>query len=356
MADVTQVEEALPTFAAEPPACVAVIGTGSWGTAAAGLIAKRSQRCILWGRDEAVCAHITRAHVNPRHLTSYQLPDNVSATTDFSTVGRAADALVLAVPSRYLRDTLKALSPHRAKDVPTLVLTKGIEPITGALMTDIVSQELISAYAPAALSGPNHAEEISAGSYAAAVVASQDPACAAYFQRLVCQENFRVYTSTDIIGVEASAAIKNVIALACGVAVGLGAGDNTLAALMTRGVAEMGRLVTALGGDPLTCMGLAGMGDLVATCTSRHSRNRSFGEAFAKGQSLEAYQARTSMVVEGAAAAQSIFELSQKLDIEAPITSVVHAILYEGLALDEAIATLLNRRVRNEFYGFDTKE
>jgi glycerol-3-phosphate dehydrogenase (NAD(P)+) len=335
---------------------VTVVGTGSWGTAATGLVAPKAEEVVLWGRSPEVCEGVNRTRHNPRHLTGYELAPNVSATADLAVAAAGAEALVLALPSAYLRATARALAPHADSSTPVLVLTKGVEPGTGDLMADVVSEELGHPERVAALSGPNHAEEICRGSYAAAVVASADAGCAGFFQRLMGSHDFRVYASADLTGVEVCGAVKNVVAIACGVAAGLGAGDNTLAALMTRGIAEISRVVAALGGDPMTCMGLAGMGDLVATCTSRHSRNRTFGEAFASGESLESYQERTGMVVEGAAAARSVYELAQKHGIEAPITCVVHGILYEGLPLGEAIESLLQRRVREEFYGLGTNE
>jgi len=190
----------------------------------------------------------------------------------------------------------------------------------------------------------------------AALVASTSQQVAETFQRLFVSPSFRVYASTDLKGVEVCAAVKNVVAIACGICAGLGLGDNTLAVLMTRGLAEISRIVCAVGGDPMTCMGLAGMGDLVATCTSRHSRNRTFGEAFSYGESLEAYEERTGMVVEGARAALSTWELARELKIEAPLTNAVHSILYDGTELGEAAQLLLDRDPHVEFYGLDTRE
>ena len=223
-------------------------------------------------------------------------------------------------------------------------------------MADVVADVLGNPARVAALSGPNHAEEICQGLISAAVVACQSEGLAAYFQGAFVSQEFRVYRSQDIKGVEVCAAVKNVVAIACGICAGLGLGDNTLAVLMTRGLAEISRIVCAVGGDPMTCMGLAGMGDLVATCTSRHSRNRTFGEAFSHGESLEAYEERTGMVVEGARAALSTWELARELKIEAPLTNAVHSILYDGTELGEAAQLLLDRDPHVEFYGLDTRE
>ncbi|WP_068539135.1 NAD(P)H-dependent glycerol-3-phosphate dehydrogenase [Olegusella massiliensis] len=331
---------------------VSVIGTGSWGTAAAGLLAVNADEVTLLARSAEVADAINTNHHNPRHLCDYVLPANVCATLDCQSIADV-DAVVIAVPSSFLRDTTRQIAAYIAKDMPICVLTKGIEQGSCMLMADVVEEELGGKAKVAALSGPNHAEEICRGKVSAAVVASEDPQISALFQTLFMSPSFRAYASTDIKGVELCAAIKNVIAIACGVAVGLGAGDNTLAVLMTRGLAEIGRISVAAGGDPLTCMGLAGMGDLVATCTSPHSRNRSFGEAFVAGESLSDYESRTHMVVEGARAACSTLELAHQLKVECPITESVHAILYEHADISSAIDSLLGRPPRKEFYGID---
>ena len=335
---------------------VAVIGTGSWGTAASGLLARNCADVTLLARSGAVADSINQAHRNPRHLRGYVLPDNVGATTQAPEALEGSDAVVVATPSAFLRSTMRSVAPHVPAGVPVVVLTKGMEEGTLELMSEVVGDEVGEPCRIAALSGPNHAEEICRDMVSAAVVASPDEGVTRAARDMFVSPDFRVYCSHDLRGVEVCGAVKNVIAIACGICWGLGMGDNTLAVLMTRGLAEIGRIVSAVGGDPMTCMGLAGMGDLVATCTSRHSRNRTFGEAFAAGESLESYQSRTHMVVEGAAAARSVYELAQKHGIEAPITCVVHAILYEGLPLAEAIESLLQRRVREEFYGLGTNE
>ncbi len=342
---------AVQTQAAPVARKVAVIGSGSWGTSAAGLVAKNAGHVVVWARSEEVAASIREVHVNPRHLRDYVLPDNVTATSDLAEAARESDALVVVVPSEYLRHTMRALAAHVEPDVPVVVLTKGIEPGTHLHMAGVVADELGNPARVAALSGPNHAEEIWRGMFSAAVVAADDIELARRFQALFHSDAFRAYASDDLAGVEVCAAVKNVIAIACGVAVGAGAGDNTLAVLMTRGLAEISRIVDATGGNPMTCMGLAGMGDLVATCTSPHSRNRSFGEAFAAGKSLSAYEGETGMVVEGARAALSTWELARELSIETPLTDAVHALLHENMKLEDVVATLKSRTPREEFYG-----
>ncbi|MBQ9007229.1 MAG: NAD(P)-dependent glycerol-3-phosphate dehydrogenase [Atopobiaceae bacterium] len=332
------------------------MGSGTWGTAACCLVSPHVDEVCLWARRESVASGINQDHRNPVHLPDLVLPRNVCATSSLSDALRDASDVVLAVPSAFVRTTMAGAAPHISAEVPLLVLTKGMESGTGMLMVDLVADVIGNPRRLAALSGPNHAEEVAQGKVSAAVIASLDPGIAEHFQQLFVSEAFRAYASSDLVGVEVCGAAKNVIAIAAGIAAGLGAGDNTLAALMTRGLAEMGRLSAARGGDPLTCMGLAGMGDLVVTCTSRHSRNRSFGEAFAAGESLADYESRTGMVVEGAQAALSLWEMAHAMGIEAPITDAVHDLLYEGAELADAIGSLLTRTPHVEFYGMGQPE
>lgn len=330
-----------------------VVGSGSWGTAFTGLLSPQSDEVYLWCRDPEVALAAQTSRSNPRHLSGYRLADNVVATNDLAVALDEAELVVLALPSAHLRETcrrMKGLVPANAR---VLVLTKGMEPGTHALMLDVAAQELGGHERMAVLSGPNHAEEICEGQVSAAVVASAEPEVASFVQGLVSSTTFRAYVSSDVAGVEVCGAVKNVVAIACGVAAGYGSGDNALAVLMTRGIAEIGRVASALGASPLTPMGLAGMGDLVATCTSRHSRNRAFGEALTRGETLASYEARTHMVVEGARAAQSVTELADELGIEVPITRAVRGLLAGGLDARSAEAALLGRMPREEFYGMD---
>ena len=332
---------------------VSVIGAGSWGTAMAGLVAPHADEVLLWGREPEIVAAINETHKNSSYLTDYELPHNVFATTDLAETTQAG-ALILAIPSAFLRSVCHNVAQTCACDTPVLVLSKGMELGSHMLMHEVAGSELGDIGRVAALSGPNHAEEVCKGTVSAAVIASDNKDVALTFQSIVGGPAFRAYISEDICGVEVCGAVKNIIAISCGIAAGLGCGDNTLAVLMTRGVAEMGRVVTALGGNPLTCAGLAGMGDLIVTCTSQHSRNRTFGEALVAGESLEHYEARRHMVVEGAQACKSILELAYELKIEVPITRAVHAILYEGVAISDATDMLLGRASTEEFYGFNS--
>lgn len=332
-----------------------VVGSGSWGTAFTGILAPNVGEVVLWCRSAQVAEEINLKRLNPRRLCSYELCDNVSATADAAVALDGAGVVVLAVPSAHLRAVCRAIAPHVACDAIIVVLTKGMELDTHKLMHEIATDELGDASRIAVVSGPNHAEEISCGQVSAAVVASSNTSVAERVQGLLFSYSFRSYVSSDVVGVEVCGAVKNVVAIACGLAAGLGAGDNTLAALMTRGIAEVARISSALGGDPLTPMGLAGMGDLVATCTSEHSRNRTFGEALAHGETLAEYEARTNMVVEGARAAMSVHELAVERGIEAPITAAVHGVLVNELDIDSAKESLLGRLPREEFYGMTVK-
>lgn len=330
---------------------VAVIGAGSWGTAFSGLVARNADEVALWCHSQEVASAIGATRHNPRYLRDYELAENVRATSSLSDAVLGADACVLALPSTHLGEVCAQLSPSLGPDVPVLVLTKGIEAGTGNVMTEVASCALGHPERVLALSGPNHAEEVCRRLPSAAVIASSDPALAERMRRLVATPDFRVYVSSDVLGVEVSGAVKNVIAIACGMCAGIGFGDNTLALLMTRGLAEVGRVVRAAGGDPMTCMGLAGMGDLVATCTSEHSRNRTFGEAFVRGESLEDYEVRTHMVVEGARAVVSVRELASAHGVEVPIANAVWSVLYGGVPVASAGALLMGRTPTEEFYG-----
>lgn len=330
---------------------VALIGSGSWGTAVAGLAAARAERVTMWAHSEQTAAGINGEHRNPRYLVGYELPGNVVATTDLTQALDGAEAIIFAVPSTHLRSVSHQAAPFIAADTPVLCLTKGIEPESGLLMSEVITSEIGNEARVAALSGPNHAEEICRGGLSAAVIASEDPQIGEAFKDLLLSTAFRIYLSQDMTGVEVCGAMKNVIAIVCGISAGTGAGDNTLALIMTRGLAEISRLVHARGGQAMTCMGLAGMGDLIATCTSEHSRNRTFGYEFAHGVSLDEYQTRTHMVVEGAVAARSVSELARSLGVDIPLTLAVEQTLYNGVTLDRALEILTDRVPSQEFYG-----
>ena len=335
---------------------VCVLGSGSWGLAASGLIAPKVKTVVMWSHEQEIADFINLHHKNPMQLKDYELPSNVVATHDITQALAGANACICVVPSQYVRAIAEAAKDVVALDLPVLVLTKGLEADTNFTMSQLIASIWQHEERVCVLSGPNHAEEISMGKLSAATIASHSDHYAHVFQQLFMNEKFRTYISNDVIGVELCAAIKNVIAIACGIALGMGYGDNAQAVLMTRGLAEISRIVCAQGGKPMTCMGLAGMGDLIATCTSKHSRNRSFGLAFAQGETLKAYEARTHMIVEGVRACEGTWQLCKKLKIDSPLTDSVHAILYEDAKLEQVVASLLERIPHEEFYGSHTKE
>ena len=329
-----------------------VIGAGSWGTAVARHLARQGNEVRLWAHGQEVARGVNERHVNPRYLSDVELPASVVASCDLAWCLEGSEAVSYVVPSRNLREIAAASAPHVGAGVPVAVLTKGIEPGSCELMTQVVADELGVPERVACLCGPNSAAEVARDLPSASVVASEGREAAEALQALYHAAHFRTYVSDDPTGVEICAASKNVMAIACGIARGMGTGDNTAAMLMTRGLAEMGRLVSAVGGNPVTCMGLAGMGDLVATCTSTHSRNFTFGEGFARGETVEQYMERTHMVVEGYYACASIRQLAARAGVELPIVSSVYRLLYEHADLEEIKGELFARAPRSEFYGF----
>lgn len=329
---------------------VTVIGAGSWGTALAQVVATNGHDVILWARRPEVASIINRDHRNPDYLKDADLDIRVRATSSVEEAVDGADAIISVTPSKYVRSTAESLAPFVSSEVPILVCSKGVEAVTGLVPTQVFEEVLGNPTRLAALSGPNHAEEIVKGVAAGTVVASDSAETAEFFQQLLASEAFRVYTSDDVMGVELCAAFKNVIAIAVGVAYGLGYGDNTAAMLMTRGQAEMSRLIAASGGNPMTCMGLAGTGDLIATCMSRHSRNRTFGEALAAGETVEEFEARKRMVVEGAQACLTLGTLSERYQVELPITDVVRSMVWDHAEPLEIASLLASRSLKPEFY------
>jgi glycerol-3-phosphate dehydrogenase (NAD(P)+) len=310
-----------------------VIGAGSWGTAFARLLADRGHEVTLAARDPEQARAIAETGRNPRYLSNATL-DGVAATTVAEAPVVGADVVVIAVPSRAFGGVVSEL-PGSA---PVLSLTKGLDPGSGERLSALVSGRPV-----AVLSGPNFAEEVAQGLPGAAVIASEDDALAVELQHAINSLVFRVYVNQDVVGVELCAAAKNVIALAAGGVDGVGLGDNGKAALITRGLAEMGRLGEACGARPETFSGLAGMGDLIVTCWSRHGRNRRAGELIARGATAEEAAAEIGQVVEGLTTAPVLRDLARRLEIELPITEGVCEVL-SGRSLDELVAGLMGRR------------
>jgi len=330
---------------------VAVVGAGSWGTAVSWLLGGKGHEVGLWAREPEIAEGIAERRRNPLYLKDVVLPERVSATTDIEEALRGCEAVVMVTPSAGVRSTAETMRPHLPSTTPVVVLSKGVEAETLMLMTEVLEDVLGDRRRLAGLSGPNHAEEVGKGVPSATVVAAYDETVGRLFQDAFMTRTFRVYTNPDVVGVELCGASKNVIAVAAGMSDGLGYGDNTKATLMTRGLAEMSRLGRARGANPLTYMGLAGMGDLIATCTSRHSRNRALGELVAQGGTVEEFTDRTHMVAEGALSCISVGELGKRSGVELPITQQVRSVLYEGLSPSEGGKTLMGREARDELHG-----
>lgn len=330
---------------------ISVIGAGSWGTALAQILALQGNNVSLWARNPEVVASLNSHHRNPRYLTDQLISENIVATLSYQDTLQYAKAAVIVTPSNLIRGVAQALSSVVDKDFPLIICSKGIEEGSGLLPIEVFEAELGNRDRLAVLSGPNHAEEVIKGIPSATVIASTSEETAHFFQTLFARDTFRTYMSDDVAGVELCAAFKNVIAIAVGLSYGLGFGDNTAALLMTRGLAEMSRLVKACGGDAITCMGLAGTGDLIATCMSQHSRNRRFGEMLASGETLDDFSAQTHMVAEGALACKTLQTLATLYKVELPITEVIRKVVWEGADAHAAARSLAERPLTTEFWG-----
>lgn len=331
------------------PVHVTVLGGGSWGTTVASLAAANAQS-LLWARDEATVAEINEHQRNSRYLPDLQLHPDLRATTSIEEAVYDADVVVLGVPSQAVRSTLATIAPVLRHWVPIVSLTKGLEQGTRLRMTEIIEQEL-PGHPAGVLAGPNLAREVVAGYAAAAVIAMRDDHVATSLQKIFTSRRFRVYTNPDVVGCELGGALKNVIAIAAGMAEGLGVGDNTKAMVFTRGLNEISRLGTAMGGDPRTFSGLTGMGDLMATCSSPLSRNRTVGVELAKGRRIEEITAGMRMVAEGVKTARVVVELAQEHGVEAPIAEEVDAVVNRGRTPLEAYAGLNRIAPTSEWDG-----
>jgi glycerol-3-phosphate dehydrogenase (NAD(P)+) len=331
---------------------VAVVGAGSWGTAVAAILAEHAQ-VRLWVRDPDLAAQIDADHENARYLPGIQLPARVHATADLSRACTGAAVVVVGVPSHGFRNVLSDAADLIGDDVPVVSLSKGVEQETHLRMTEVVADVLPSHRVDriGVLTGPNLASEVAQGQPTASVIAIPDPEVAGALQQLFMARTFRVYTNPDVVGCEIAGALKNVIAIATGIAAGLGYGDNTKAALMTRGLAELARLGVALGGDSLTFSGLAGMGDLVATCTSEKSRNRYVGVELGRGRRLDDIVTEMQMVAEGVKSTRAVLELAKQRGLEMPIAAMVGAVLYEDAKAADLVPSLMLREAKAELHG-----
>ena len=326
---------------------VGIVGSGSWGTALSVLIAQTAPEVLLWGREPDLIHAIDSAHENPRYLPGIPLPEKVRATTDFAALAQV-DALFVVVPSKAIRQVAGQIAGlGLPSHVPVVSCAKGIENATGLRMSQILA-EILPAHPVAVLSGPNHAEEVARRLPAAAVVGCVDPTVSRHLQDLIVCPWFRAYPSEDVCGMEWGGAAKNIFAIAAGIAEGLKLGDNAKAALLTRGLAEMIRLGLAMGGRPETFQGLSGVGDLIVTCFSHHSRNHRVGQALGRGEKLAEIVERLGMVAEGVPNTESIHHASQRAGVRTPIIDTMYAVLYEGLPCHEALRSLLERDPRPE--------
>jgi glycerol-3-phosphate dehydrogenase (NAD(P)+) len=318
---------------------VAVIGAGSWGTTVAHLAAQRTPT-TLWARRADLARTIAEDHVNPDYLPDHELADDLRATADLAEALDGADVVFVGVPSHGVRDTLGEMAAHIGDGVPVVSLTKGLEQGSRKRMTELMAEELPDRPI-GVLAGPNLAREILDGYAAAAVIAMTDDACTREIQNVIRQPLFRVYEGNDIIGIELAGALKNVVAIAAGMAEGLGTGDNTRAMTIARGVAELTRLGLALGGEARTFAGLAGLGDIMATCISPLSRNHQVGVKIGEGMTIDEVTEEMNQVAEGVRTARTAVELAEALDVDAPICREVDAVVNEGRTASEAFRGLL---------------
>lgn len=329
---------------------VRVIGAGSWGTAVAAMTAHATDT-LLWARRGTLAAEINETHTNAAYLGDLPLPADLRATSDLSAAVAEAEVLVMAVPSHGYREVLAAVAAEVPHDVPIVSLSKGIEESTLMRMTEVTADVLPNHDRSiiGALTGPNLAKEIVQGQPAATVIAIQDEATASMLQQLYMAPRFRVYTIADVIGAESAGAVKNVMAIAAGMAVGKGFGDNTLATLITRSLVEMTRLGVAMGGDQRTFMGLAGVGDLVATCNSTQSRNHKVGVGLGRGRSLDEIVSEMNMVAEGVKSTRGVLALADRHGVEMPIAQQVGRVLYDGVDPADALHELMTREAKREY-------
>lgn len=327
---------------------IAIIGAGSWGTALAIVAARAGHDVTLWSRDAAVVQSINEQRVNSRYLTSASIPDRVRATNEIAAALNDATLVLLAAPSHAARDLLTRMSTNLVESAVIVSVSKGIEIETGKRISEITKEVVGSAHPFVCLSGPSFAKEVVAGQPTAVVAASKDAAAARTVQADLSFENLRIYTNADVVGTELGGSVKNVMAIAAGMTTGSGLGSNSVAALITRGLAEITRLARREGAQMETLMGLAGLGDLVLTCTGSLSRNRFVGEQLGKGISLDEISAGMNEVAEGIKTTLAVKQLADKAGLEMPITNEVKAVLYDGKSVRDAVSELMSRPLREE--------
>uniref|UniRef100_Q3AP01 Glycerol-3-phosphate dehydrogenase [NAD(P)+] n=1 Tax=Chlorobium chlorochromatii (strain CaD3) TaxID=340177 RepID=GPDA_CHLCH len=329
---------------------IAVLGAGSWGTTLAVLLARKEYEVRLWAHRSEFATALEQERENRRYLNGVHFPDSLHIVATLPELIAWAEVIVTAVPAQALRETVRAFRDIPLEGKIVVNVAKGIELGTGMRMSEVLLDELpqLQLSQVVALYGPSHAEEVSKEQPTTVVASSPSRNAAETVQELFHTNRFRVYINTDIIGVEVAGSVKNIIAIAAGISDGLGFGDNAKAAIITRGLAEISRLCTKLGGDAMTLSGLSGIGDLVVTCLSHHSRNRHVGEEIGKGRTLEEIIHSMSMIAEGVHSSKAVYELSRKVGVDMPITRAVYEMLFEAKPAAQAILDLMNRDPRSE--------
>ena len=340
---------------AAPPCAtrVAVLGDGGWGTAIATLLASKGIDVAIWGAFPDYLDEVRRSRENRKFLPGVKLSEKIALEADAARACAGAQLVVVAIPTKFMRPTLEKLSPALRRDVPYCSVAKGVEEDRLRRGTEII-RDVLGRVTVGILSGPSHAEEVARGRPTAVVAAAEDASCAALVQGTFLAPAFRVYTCADTIGVEIAGAVKNVIAIAAGICDGLGFGDNSKAALVTRGLAEMTRFGVKLGARPDTFRGLAGVGDLMTTCYSSHSRNRGFGERVGRGETREQIETSMEMVAEGVRTARGVLAIARDRGVEMPIAAEVCAMLFDRKSPKKAVVDLMTRPPRSEREDFDT--
>ena len=326
---------------------ISFIGGGSFGTALAVLLSKKGSECSVWCHSESTIDDINIRRENTKYLKGITIPEKVTAYSDIEKTIKNSQIVVLAVPSKAIREIARKVAPFLGGDEIIVTVAKGIEKYTLKRMSQIIEDE-IKDHPIVVLSGPSHAEEVARDIPTTVTVASKDMEAARKIQNIFSNNTFRVYTNDDLIGVEIGGAFKNIIALAAGISDGIGYGDNTKAALMTRGMSEIIRVGTKLSGKAETFYGLTGMGDLIVTCTSMHSRNRRAGILIGSGKTVEEAIAEVGMVVEGIEAVKAFYELKSKINVDMPITTALYEVLFEGKNPKESVIELMGRKYKEE--------
>lgn len=332
------------------PQKVAVLGAGSWGTALSLVLADNQHEVRLWGKDEQQIHEINEHHTNKTYLPGIDLPNNIIGFHSLAEALKGVEVVVIAVPTKAIREVIKKMIAVQKTPLTLVQVSKGIEPDTLMRISEIIEEEMPADMlnAVVALSGPSHAEEVSLRHPTTVAVSSKDMEAAEMIQDLFINQHFRVYTNPDLVGVEIGGALKNIIALAAGISDGIGYGDNAKAALMTRGIAEISRLGTKMGANPLTFAGLTGIGDLIVTCTSVHSRNWRAGNLLGKGHNLQEVLDNMGMIVEGVRTTKAAQQLADKYEVKMPITNALYRVLFHHVSGKEAVDELMSRGKTHE--------